>query len=142
MITYLFPAIALFLIYILLIIYIHSKRRKFSFIEHSILLTFVIYLIAVISVTFFPLPTDLRLIADSIKFNLSKVNNLIPFHTIIAALKDSIQLNSPGIFFKQILGNIILFFPFGFYLFLIKKNITLKKVILYSFFFSLGIECT
>lgn len=62
--------------------------------------------------------------------------NLIPFHSISQYL----SLGGSGIAFQNIAGNILIFFPLGIYLPLLKKNKGLPVNLLIVFAVSLGAE--
>lgn len=89
------------------------------------------------SVTLFPVPIDERLIQNMIETNRTQHNNFIPFTAIYTSLTQGYNLGS----FRDIVGNIVLLFPLGFYLPLIKPKLKkFKYLFIIGFFSSLGIE--
>lgn len=87
-----------------------------------------IYISFVLFFTLMPILTSLLFIFN----HPYKFMNLEPFVDVI---------NGNGDFFRQILLNVIMMIPFGFLLPLVSwRDIKLKKVILYTFLFSLCIE--
>jgi glycopeptide antibiotics resistance protein len=132
-----FHFIPIFIVYFL-VAYLLSRKRKTSLIKELVNLSFFVYTLAVFSITILPIPFDPRLIQNYIETNTQAQNNFIPFTDIYRTL----TLNSFPVLLKQVIGNIILFIPLGFYAplvwFKIKK---VKQVILLGLLASLGIEC-
>jgi glycopeptide antibiotics resistance protein len=98
----------------------------------------VVYVIAVISVTLFPLPIQWSYIVHMIKNKqLGEKNNFIPFHSILDILRKAV---AGSVILRQIGGNVLLLSPFGFLLPLLLKNISFKKTFLAGLSFSVVIE--
>ncbi|PZM85731.1 hypothetical protein DLH72_01540 [Candidatus Gracilibacteria bacterium] len=115
-----FPLFSIFFIILLI------KKVNFkNFIIYSIFYFYIIYLL---SVAFFPIPLGNFLKEN---FELAKYVNLIPLN---------FYKNYEPI--KEILRNLILLLPAGFFINLICKNIifSYKKAFLYGFLISLFIE--
>lgn len=112
--------------------------KKVSLLYFMYLLLFSIYISGVISVVFFPFPIQKELIADTITDNLGEVNNFIPFKVFWdqGGLDFTFALSN---IIKQVLGNVILFIPLGFFISLF-KNVKLIHVFMLGFFCSLTIE--
>ncbi len=80
----------------------------------SIRFLWVMYLIFLTFILFFRYGRQFALSLDDIKSRLSEMTNFVPFRTIcnyITALKCGNI--SPGLVLSNILGNFVLFFPFG-----------------------------
>ncbi|HBI03399.1 MAG TPA: hypothetical protein DDY49_05150 [Paenibacillaceae bacterium] len=121
----------------LLFFVIISLIKKNKLINIFVSATFYIYLIALISITFFPIPIDKAIINDYNNIGLHYSNNFIPFESIYKIL----STNTVEVSAKQILGNLILLLPFGFYLPLIFKNgCSFWKAIILGLTFSVIIE--
>lgn len=97
---------------------------------------FYFYIVSLLAVTIFPIPIQ----------GLKEIwlygwgtNNFIPFSSILDILfNDNLGTT---IKIKQIIGNIVLFIPMGFFIPLIWKSINIfKKSLLIGVFLSLGIE--
>jgi glycopeptide antibiotics resistance protein len=93
---------------------------------------FVSYIFLVFSVTFFPIPITPADIQIYTTMDLK--NNYIP---VVNSLN---LLNSPSDAFHQILGNLVMFIPFGFFIMIYINKIT--KTVAFGFLFSLFIETT
>jgi len=117
---------------ILIILNILS-RRKITF--HVFSLTCLIYFAALISVTLFPVYIDLRPI-ESMRINGNVLLiNLIPFKSIVGSLTHSYYM--VGV--RNVLGNLLLFIPFGIILGIMKIK-RIHKAIIIGLVLSLGIE--
>lgn len=103
-------AVVLFAVPVLFILAIIAQRRGWDFWRTLWSLTFVAYVAMALSVTFFPIPIDPRLIADRSELNYLQ-NNLVPLRTIADSFRDG-----PEPFALQVLGNLALLMPFGFLL--------------------------
>lgn len=96
------------------------------------------YIVAVISITLFPLPVQQELINDSTGDSFLK-NNYIPFRSIY----DIAAHNSFSVAARQIAGNIVLLIPLGFLApFVWHGKNSFSKVFPIGFLFSFGIELT
>lgn len=135
-IPYGISAYVLFIVYRLFAVFVLKKPRYT--IEKSIyVLAAFVYLIGVICMTLFPIPTDPLLIHDRAAEGFQETNNLIPFNTITDALTGS----SLSVTVYQLGGNIILLFPLGCFLpLLFKRMRQAKRVIIAGFIASLIIE--
>ena len=116
--------VILILIYILFFYKKWKKNNKATFVFKTLM---YIYICLVLLVTILPLPLKLDFNRDE----TFEYGNIIPFHDLI--------LNR-GNAMEEIILNIIMFFPFGFLLTILKKNMKAYKVIIYSFLFSSFIE--
>lgn len=116
---------------ILIIFNLLFKKR---FIFHVVSILALIYGGAVISVTFFPMPIDHRLIADMKTNGVALSYNLIPFKSISGSLNHFYYI---GI--RNVLGNLLLLLPFGILLGIMKVK-TVGRAFLYGLLVSLAIE--
>jgi glycopeptide antibiotics resistance protein len=131
-----FHFIPIFILY-LLVVYLLSKRRKTSLLKELVNLSFFIYILLLFSITILPIPIDPRLIQNYIETNTEAQNIFIPFHDIYR----TVTLNSFSVLLKQVIGNIVLFLPLGFYAPLVWFKIkSFKQVMVLGFLISLGIE--
>lgn len=109
--------------------YLIPKFRK----KTVLVSVFILYVLAVVRVTFFPIITMPKWeLSDCIRQSIS----YIPFRDILEEL-------DPRSFVKQILGNIVMFFPLAFFLCLFRDNkfeYESKKVILQGMGISIIIE--
>jgi glycopeptide antibiotics resistance protein len=120
--------------YFLLLLYFRNRKHGTP-IKFMISL-FLLYLLALVSITLFPLPIDSNLVADRGLMN-NLQNNYIPFATIV----DAWQYGYFPLFLKQIGGNILLTVPFGFLLPLIwRKNDSFRHMFLCGLLFTIGVE--
>jgi len=102
-------------------------------------ITFIIYFLVLIKLIFFklPLPAVLMIITGD-DINYAHSVNIIPFKTIIFYLHGN---PLPHIAFKNLLGNILFFIPFGFLLpVLLSKINSAKNILIASATFSLLLE--
>lgn len=138
MITFLFPFILLFLIYIFFII-LTKKYMKFSVIQLIFITAFYLYIITILVFQLFPLPVQKELIEDSIKYGFEYQNNFIPFTTIRIAFKNYFEFGVNSII--DIIFQIIIYIPFGLYFpILFSEKIKIISIIKYGFSFSIGIK--
>ncbi|MBR2177457.1 MAG: VanZ family protein [Clostridia bacterium] len=109
-------------IVILFVWLIYSHKNKLNPTRIMIISIFILYMTAVISITFFPLTYDpsLKLASDVLSQRLI----LTPFQTTISY----VCLGNPFVIFVQLGGNIIMTIPFGIMLPMIVKN---KKICFY-----------
>lgn len=113
---------------------IFGVKNKYSIISHLINLAFIAYILALVSVTIFPISIGNN------KTQFSNIGyNLIPLSSILNLTSDKYTIS---FFIKQVVGNIILFIPLGLYLSSIKKYFSFKKILLIGFIVSMGIEIT
>ncbi|WP_071120039.1 VanZ family protein [Romboutsia timonensis] len=111
----------------MVIIYDYFMNNKFNYKDRFIDLSLFLSFIFIISQTLFPIELDAN-------FDGFEVYNLIPFRVPI-----NIYLNYDfSYFIHQVFGNIVLFIPFGFFIFL--KNSNVRKSILIIFLLTLSIE--
>lgn len=95
---------------------IRNFVRKKTFTDHFIFTVFYFYVVGVIVVTLFPIPFDKRLIADRLNYSGQLSHNIIPFYSIYQMMS-----NTPlYVSLRQIGGNILLLFPLGFYISIVK----------------------
>lgn len=113
------------------------KKPRYTFEKSVYVLAAFVYLIGVICMTLFPIPTDPLLIHDRAAEGFQETNNLIPFNTI----KDALTGSSLSVAVYQIGGNVILLFPLGCFLPLLFKRMRQAKCVIVSgFIASLIIE--
>lgn len=139
MINLSFPFFILLILYIITTIAFHLFIRKFTLRSWLIMTIFALYIIIVLCIVFFPLPYQRELIQDSIRNHWSAPNNYIPFKEWIDAFKN---VKRTGFFsaFYQLIMNIVLFFPFGFYIPILKNKVGIGRVTGIAFIFSGIIE--
>ncbi len=99
--------IIILLIFIPFIIKSIKKKRSFGY--HLVFLGFIGYIITLVGVLFFPIIYDKSVFINPEANNPSI--NIIPFNTVLSILE-----NDPSTFIRQVLGNIIIFIPMGFFL--------------------------
>jgi glycopeptide antibiotics resistance protein len=124
------------------VVSILKNRSKVQFsIEREIVLNlFLVYILCFIGITLFPLMITWDGSKGMVSVNLVPVFNTID--SVINIPQDP-QMHNFMIRFwiKNILGNTLLLFPFGLLLpILWRKFYNVRKTLLYSFLFSLGIE--
>ena len=111
-------------------LYFWKRKRKGLFIIHFL---FFIYCLSVISVTFFPIPIED--ILEGVKGD--NYPNFVPLASIWEILEDGRSY----IIYRQILGNLILLLPLGFFVPLLSsQKLSWKKVLGIGFLVSAGIE--
>lgn len=110
------------------------KKRKISTIFSQII--FFIYVQSVVSITLLPLPFQ-KLAIEIGKENQYLENNFVPFRSLIEMVSGVPLFVSA----RQIVGNIALFLPFGFFapVFWKDKRVFVSALTI-GFFSSLGIE--
>ncbi|MEG2058000.1 MAG: VanZ family protein [Romboutsia sp.] len=136
-----------FIIYILIFtllygLFVKNNRHKYNLIEFFIYYTFGVYISLIIGITIFPIPIQPEEIALNIEYNLGLKNNFIP---IINTVKNTSLDFKNGIILEpiiQVLGNLILFIPIGFYLPFFRRNICFKKVFFIALSSTILIELT
>lgn len=128
-------------IYTIIFLKMKIKKNKSNLIR-LIYYTFGVYIILIIGVTIFPIPIQPEEIAFNTMHDLGVRNNFIPIKTTFDNLISDIQHDMGIAPFKQILGNIIMFIPIGFYIPIINNKKKFKEVVLAGFIFSVGIELT
>lgn len=119
----------IFVIFILIYGYIFTRLRKIKnkkMIKEYLNLSFVFSILFIISLTAFPVSTSFKL-----DFDL----NIIPFRTILYY----ISLGNLIEFLANVLGNIIIFVPFGFFL-CIKERGNVKITLTACLLFTICIE--
>lgn len=92
-------------------IVVASAIRRRPYLSAFAWIAFAVYVTEVLALTFFPLPIDPRLIADS-RADQFFLNNFIPLATIASVLNEC----DLSVVFMQIGGNILLLLPLGFFL--------------------------
>lgn len=110
--------------------YFLIRKKKGYFFLHSVVF---IYIVGVISVTFFPFPImDLR---EEI------INNHYPNWIPLTTISQMLQSGRWHIIYRQLLGNLVLLLPLGFFIPLLSsKETRWMKVLKIGFLSSLGIE--
>lgn len=106
----------------------YIKQETINFKTELINLCLFISFLFVVSLTMFP-------IRFGYKFEGFEIFNIIPFRIILKLYREY----SFTYFLYNVLGNIVLFVPFGLFIF-IKSNMNLKKSILFTLLFTLSIE--
>lgn len=109
----------------LVIAVIVGKKKQISIIKQIISFIFFAYFLVVINITFFPIPIDPNVINISRLAEDTIHQNWIPFSTIYFMLKYSLNnINS----LLNIVGNVLLFAPFGFLLPMISRKLSTKVI--------------
>lgn len=93
------------------------------------------YIVALISVTVFPIPINKRYIAEAA---IPARNNFIPFHGIYELIKYSKTFKM--VLLIPLVGNIFLFIPFGFFLRMKAPILKFQKILLLGLLASLAVE--
>ncbi|MDP2090738.1 MAG: VanZ family protein [Candidatus Gracilibacteria bacterium] len=122
-------------IYVIFIIVLKVKKIRFN----KILLysLFYFYIISLLAVTLFPIPIQGL---NEIGIYNKDTNNYIPFMSIIDIINKQLDII---IKIKQIIGNIVLFIPMGFFVPLIWENKKfINKTLLIVLLCTIGIEIT
>lgn len=131
-------AIMATVLYLIMALSIWMKKRT-PLRRRIILSVFFVYLLVVGSITLFPLPYQKNFIDASISNGAGQSNNFIPFKTILPIITQNSLLSN--IFLTNIVGNILLFAPFGFLCPLIFRKLNMAtKVIWIGFAASLLVE--
>ncbi|MED4802661.1 VanZ family protein [Bacillus atrophaeus] len=124
------------------VMFLRYRKRKTSFIQQIVYLSFFIYSVLVISKTFLPIPISKRYIQIIIESNTAQKNNFIPFSDIYKLLMVNPN-HLLDVILKQIGGNILLLLPLGFYAPILWKRFNkVKSVLALGFLVSSGIELT
>jgi glycopeptide antibiotics resistance protein len=109
--------------------------------DPAIKIVFVAYFLILVKLIFFKFPLDMVL--SSIKntgLGVPVSMNLIPFKTILPYVGD---VSYSKVAIRNLLGNILLFLPFGLLLPAIKTGVdSYKKMFIFSVLFSLFFEAT
>lgn len=113
--------IFIFIISLIRILYLKKNGKKFVLYKEMLSLMFIIYLLLL-----FELVTYKEVEYRSL--------NLIPFQEIFRY-----DINSSG-FYKQVLGNILLFIPLGYFMAYYIRNLKLGNIFFSSFIISVVIE--
>ncbi|KXY41479.1 VanZ family protein [Bacillus thuringiensis] len=120
--------IAIFLIiYLLFISYKIISKTKFKPKIEILNFTFYCSIVFIISLTMFPIKLDPQI------YDINKIHNYIPFYSMF----DLVQNTSIFISFKNIIGNIVLFIPFSFMLYIKFSNKLTKNILI-----CIGISCS
>lgn len=124
--------IPIYIFFLLFLKYRKTNIKKLIFIS-----IFYFYIISLLAVTIFPIPIQWL---KEIKDFWDNTNNFVPFASIFGILSN----NNLDLFVKvkQILGNIILFIPMGFFIPLIWEKINFKKALIFGVLISFLIEFT
>lgn len=123
-----------FFVYLIAIVWRFKKGKSIG--QQFLFTVFWVYAVAVVSVTFFPFPFQPRLL-QSLRQMGNPPNNFIPFRDIyMMATHDSLHD-----FIRQVGGNVVLFFPFGFLLPLLSRRASkFRKALIVGMVCSAGIE--
>ena len=117
--------VPLFLLFSFIMVWLAKfKKQRYSFLQYTFLTSFVIYLLAVIHLVYFPIDVNIGKYANQTPWYNSL--NLIPIITIDI---------------KTFLLNILMLIPFGMYLPIINTKLnSLKKAAQYGLLLSLSFE--
>ena len=120
------------ILFVMILLFVYVKFNKRKRIEESVILFgFCIYLVYLLEIVIFPIMLDF----PSPDYTLTI--NLVPFNTI-----NEMAHYDFSIFLRQIIGNIIILVPFGFFMPMIfKKFMTILPMITLGVLTSIGIEC-
>ena len=122
--------------FLLYFFHLFINFKKFPLSYHIILLTFLAYAFTLIGITLFPIPIQPQAIEMLREIHIT--NNYTPFKSIISNI---VEATHWIVWFKMVIGNILLFMPLGFYLpLIVKKHVNVWKVIIIGFCVSLCIE--
>ncbi|HHX69046.1 MAG: VanZ family protein [Miniphocaeibacter sp.] len=136
MLDFTFFGIIVFVILFLknIIVLIKNKGKISDFLIKT---TFIIYVLVVIKIVFFPIPFQKELLEILRVENLENISNFIPFKSIFEILKTGTWYNIK----LQIGGNLILLLPLGIYLpFLFNKKNSLKRDLVFGLIIAIDIE--
>ncbi len=116
------------IVLICIYVYLYNKKLK-TMTKRKIIINSLLYLYIclVLYATLMPIITSIPFIFNH-PYNQI---NLIPFVDV---------MNNRGDFVRQVLLNVIMLMPFGFLLPFVNKKYSFKKIVLYTFLFSLSIE--
>ncbi|MPQ34330.1 VanZ family protein [Clostridium estertheticum] len=118
----------------------NRSKGHFSIKREIVLNLFFVYIICNIGITLFPLFINWTGQDGNVSINVVPVFNTIK-DVSMASQQPEMQNFMIKFWIKNILGNMLLLFPFGLLLpILWKKFGNMKKTLLYSFLFTLGIE--
>ncbi|MCB2307331.1 VanZ family protein [Clostridium estertheticum] len=118
----------------------NRSKGQFSIKREIVLNLFFVYIICNIGVTLFPLSINWTGQYGNVSINVVPVFNTIK-DVSMASQQPEMQNFMIKFWIKNILGNMLLLFPFGLLLpILWKKFGNMRKTLLYSFLFTLGIE--
>ncbi|ARU61274.1 hypothetical protein CBW65_09920 [Tumebacillus avium] len=95
----------------LVVISLYILKKK-PIVDCFILTVFYVYVVGVIAITIFPIPIHDNVLEILREGNIEPPNNWVPFESISQMLTNA----STQVATKQILGNLLLFLPFGFLL--------------------------
>jgi len=83
-------------------------KRKANYVESLAILVLVVYVGVVVAITEFPFPISIQ---SNEVFGAGY--NLVPFKSIVACWQQAIDFGMPGVFVRQVIGNVLLFVPLG-----------------------------
>ncbi|WP_337970267.1 VanZ family protein [Virgibacillus salexigens] len=128
-----------FLIIYGIIVFFLNRNKKTSIIQQIINLSFFIYILLVVGNSFLPLPLSEAYIQLSIDQGTEGINKFIPFTDI----SNIIKYGSFSVITSQIIGDLILLAPLGFYAPLIwTKFKNIKTILLLGLISSAVVEST
>jgi glycopeptide antibiotics resistance protein len=127
--------IPIFSIYFIIRVILH-KVKRISWSDHLLHLFLFSYGLALISITLFPIP--LYYFNEEVPEMMKAHYNFVPLDSIYDTLAQAVSVD---VALKQVLGNVVLFFPLGF-LVPLRWNyfMTMKRVLLLGLFTSCVIE--
>lgn len=135
MLNGLYPSIVIILIFVLFFGYKFLKG-SISILYYFYWIIFGVYISGLIVYTLFPFPYQKLLIQTMIEEKLGLHYNLIPFKSVV----DAIKFGYFSVGLRQIGGNVLLFIPLGFALPILFSNIKHRHVFIIGFAVSLTIE--
>ena len=119
--------------------------NQFTIIRVAFLITFLVYLVLLLKVILFKVASPFTIMEYLLNFNLNDFkrtlnlsSNFVPFKTISSYV---FHTSNQNIVIKNVMGNIILFIPFGFLLPVIAgRKPNFVQLITFSFLLSLFLE--
>jgi glycopeptide antibiotics resistance protein len=127
--------IPIFSIYFIIRVILH-KVKRISWSDHFLHLSLFTYGLAMISITLFPIP--LYYFNEEVPEMMKAHYNFVPLDSIYDTLTQAVSVD---VALKQVLGNMVLFFPLGFLVPLRWSYfMTMRRVLLLGLFTSCVIE--
>ncbi|WP_054026194.1 VanZ family protein [Bacillus sp. FJAT-28004] len=123
----------------------NTMDKQFTIIRVAFLITFLVYLLLLLKVILFKVASPFTIMDYLLNFNLNNFkrtlnlsSNFVPFKTISGYV---FHTSNQNIVIKNVVGNIIIFIPFGFLLPVIAgKKLNIVQLITFSFLLSLCLE--
>ncbi|NOU74251.1 VanZ family protein [Paenibacillus sp. LMG 31458] len=120
--------------------------KHFKVMKVALIMVFLVYLLVLCKVVLFKFSSPLTVIDSILNLNLDddfkrhvKLNsNFLPFKTILSYV---FYESNKNIVIRNVLGNLVLFLPFGFLLpMFVGRKLNYVRIIILSFFMSLVLE--